>query len=79
MNIGVELVGPGPRCVNLGLSLLGREASLLGRQLLPAGAGSELVCLRGTPVGLDLADIGQAAMLACETPQLVAVMRLAAA
>jgi hypothetical protein len=78
MNIGVELVGSGPRPINFGLRLLGGEASLAGRQLLPAGAGSELVCLGGTPVGLDLGDISQGSMLARLASQLVAMVRLAA-
>jgi hypothetical protein len=79
MNIGVELVGPSPRPVNFGLRLLGREASLLRRQLLPASAGSKLVCLGGTPVGLDLGDISEVSMLARLASQLVAMLGLAAA
>jgi hypothetical protein len=74
MNIGVELVGSGPRPINFGLRLLGREASLLRRQLLPARAGSKLVCLGGTPIGLDLGDIGQVSVLARLASQLVAVV-----
>jgi hypothetical protein len=79
MNIGVELVGPGPRPINLGLRLRGREAGLLGCQLLPAGASSKLVCLGGTPVGLDLGDVSQVSMLARLPSQLVAMLGLAAA
>jgi len=79
VNVGVELVGSGPRCIDLGLSLLCREAGLLGRQVLPAGAGSKLVCLGGTPVGFDLGDIGEVSMLPCLASQVVAVLGLAAA
>ncbi len=78
-NVRVEFVGSGPRPINLGLSLLGGETSLLRRQALPAGAGSKLVCLRGTPIGLDLGDISQVSMLACLASQLVAMLGLAAA
>jgi len=78
MNIGVELVGSGPRPIDFGSSLLGREASLLRRQRLPAGTGSKLVRLGGTPVGLDLGDISQVSMLARLASQLVAMVGPAA-
>jgi hypothetical protein len=79
MRVGIELVGSGPDFINLGLSLLGREASLLRGQPLPTGAGSKLICLSGTPVGLDLGDIGEVPMLVCFGSQLVAMLGLAAA
>jgi hypothetical protein len=49
------------------------------RQLLPAGVGSKLVGLGGTPVGLDLGNICQVSMLACLASQHVAMLRLAPA
>ncbi len=79
MNVGVELVGSAPRPIDLGLSLLSREASLLRRQVHPAGAGGKLVCLGGAPVGLDLGDISQVSMLACLASQLIAMVRPTAA
>ena len=79
MNVGVELIGSGPRAVDLGLSLRGREASLLRRQLIAASASSKLVGLGGTPVGFELGDISQVSMLACLRPQLLAMLGLAAA
>jgi hypothetical protein len=77
-NVGIEFVGSDPRLIDLALSLRGRETSLLRRQLLAAGAGSKLVGLGGTPVGLDLGDISQGSMLACLTAQLLAMLGLAA-
>jgi hypothetical protein len=78
MNVGVELVGPAPRLIDLGLSLRGREASLLRRQILAAGAGSKLVGLGSTLVRLDLGDISQVSMLACLATQFLAMLGLAA-
>jgi hypothetical protein len=78
MNVGVELVGSGPRPINFGLSLQRLEASLLRRQRLPTGPGSKLVCLGGMPVGLDLGDVSQMPMLARLASQLVAMMGHAA-
>jgi hypothetical protein len=75
LDVRVKLVGSSPRHINLGLSLLGREASLLRRQLLPPGAGGKFICLGGTPIGLDLGDISQVSMLACLAPQLVTMLR----
>jgi len=79
MNVGVELVGSRPRPINFRLRLLGGEASLLRGQLLSTGAGSELVGLGGTPVGLDLGDVSQVSMLARLAAQLVEMAGLAAA
>jgi hypothetical protein len=79
MDVGVKLVGSGPGLIHVGLSLRGREASLLRRQLLAAGAGSELIGLGGTPVSLELGDIRQVSMLACLVSQFLAMLGLAAA